>query len=609
MLYRFLPVLLLCAKGFAGDVLTYHNDNSRTGQNLTETTLTPSNVTVNSFGLRFNISVDGKVDAEPLYAAGVNFGAQGTHNALYVATEHDSVYAFDADSGANLWMVSMLQPGETTSDARGCSQVVPEIGITSTPVISRTNGPHGTIYVVAMSKDGSGNYYQRLHALDMTTGAEQFSGPVNVQATYPGLGDNSSNGYVVFDPKQYEERASLLLLNDVIYTSWSSHCDDEPYTGWVIGYSDGLAKGILAQLYVYNFNPNAGQGAVWMSGAGPAADASGNIYFLAANGQFDTTINDNGFPANGDFGNAFMKLSLVNNALGATDFFAMANVTAENNSDTDLGSGGTLLLPDMKDSTGATRQLAVGAGKDDHIYLVDRNSMGKFNATTNDSYQDLPDALPGGEYGMPAYFNGAIYYGGVSDVIRKFTFTNAHLNTTPAATSPNSFGYPGATPSISANGSSNGIVWAAENTNPAVLHAYDANDLHELYNSNQAGTRDQFGAGNKFITPMIANGKVYVGTTNSVGVFGLAPRDVKPVLRSALAASGTNGKPFLYRIDAANNPTSFTATKLPAGLSLNAETGVISGTPKRRGTTKVTIGAKNPTGASKAILTITIARH
>lgn len=602
---RIFSALLFSVSGFAGDVLTYHNDNARTGQNLNETILQPTNVAPGTFGKLFNAPVSGKVDAEPLYAAAVNFSA-GTRNALYVATESDLVYAFDADTGAQLWRVSMLNAGETTSDTRGCSQVLPEIGVTSTPVIDRDAGPHGTIYVVAMSKDSSGNYHQRLHALDLTTGAEEFSGPKEVQATYPGTGDNSSGGIVIFDPKQYKERAALLLLNGVVYTSWASHCDFRPYTGWVMGY-DRLT---LAQTSVFNFNPNDAEGSVWMAGAGPASDAAGNIYFLAANGTFDSTLNANGFPARGDFGNAFMKLSLNGGVLGAADYFAMSNVASENNTDADLGSGGALVLPDMVDVNNVTRHLAVGAGKDSHIYLVDRDNMGKFNPTVDSNYQDLPGALGNGEFAMPAYFNGAIYYGGVSDGIRKFTFASARLNTIPAAVTGNSFQYPGTTPSISANGNANGIVWAVENSSPAVLHAYDPGDLHEFYNSNQSGARDQFGAGNKFITPMIANGKVYVGTPNSVAAFGILPvSGATPVITSPLNAAGTINKPFTYQITATNNPTSFSASRLPRGLSLNAATGVISGTPTKQGTTSLTMGATNAAGTGTATLVISIAHR
>ena len=501
------------------NVTTYHYDTARTGQNLSETMLTPSNVNSSNFGKLFVISVDGRVDAQPLYLTQVSIPNKGTHNVLYVETEHASVYGFDADSGMLLWQVSMLAAGETTSDDHGCGQITPEIGITSTPVIDPKAGPHGTIYVVAMSKDGAGNYHQRLHALDVTTGAEEFGGPQNIQASFPGTGDNNAGGKVVFAPGQYAERAGLLLLNGVVYTGWTSHCDIRPYTGWIMGFDQST----LAQVSVLNLTPNGNEGSVWMSGAGLAADTSGNIFALDANGTFDPALDANGFPSRGDFGNAFLKISTANSGLAVADYFEMFNQGAENGSDEDLGSGGALLLPDLTDSLGHTRHLAVGAGKDSNIYVVDRDAMGKFNPSQNNIYQELQGALSGSVFSMPAYFNNTVYYGAVGDNIKAFAVSNAQLANAPASQTGNIFGYPGATPSISANGTTNAILWAAENGSSAVLHAYDATNLsHELYNSNQApGGRDQFGAGNKFITPMITNGKVYVGTTNGVGVFGL----------------------------------------------------------------------------------------
>jgi outer membrane protein assembly factor BamB len=501
------------------DVVTYHNDSARTGQNLNETILTPSKVNSSSFGKLFVISVDGKVDGQPLYLGGVTIPNQGTHNVLYVVTEHGSVYAVDADTGASLWHVSTLLSGETTSDDHGCSQITPEIGITSTPVIDRKAGANGTIYVVAMSKDSSGGYYQRLHAMDVTTGMEEFGGPQNIQASFPGSGDNSSGGTVVFDPAQYAERAGLLLLDGVIYTSWTSHCDIRPYTGWIIGYDQNT----LAQVAVLNVTPNGNEGSFWMSGTAPAGDTGGNIYALDANGTFDSSLNAGGFPSLGDFGNAFLKISTTNKQLAVTDYFEMSNQSSENGTDEDLGSGGALVLPDLQNSSGQTVHLAVGAGKDGNIYVVNRDSMGKFNPNSNDIYQELPGAVSGGIFSMPAYFNNTIYYGAVGSSIQAFAISNAQLSSTPASRTGNAFPYPGTTPSISANGSNDAILWAAENSSNAVLHAYDAINLaNELYNSNQAsGGRDQFGSGNKFITPMITNGKVYVGTTNGVGVFGL----------------------------------------------------------------------------------------
>ena len=500
-------------------VTTYHNDSARTGQNLNETTLTTGNVNSSTFGMLFVIAADGAVDAQPLYLPNLSISGK-THNVLFVATEHGSVYGFDADTGTQLWQVSTLASGETTSDDRGCNQVSPEIGVTSTPVIDPNAGAHGTIYVIAMSKDASGNYHQRLHALDVTTGAEEFGGPKEIQATYPGTGDNSSNGSVSFDPGQQLDRPGLLLLNGVVYTSWGSHCDIRPYTGWIIGYDENT----LGQVTVLNVTPNGNEGSFWMAGAGPAADASGNIFALDANGVFDTTLNAQGFPAEGDYGNAFLKISTTNKQLAVADYFEMSNQSSENSTDEDLGSGGALVLPDLKDSSGQTHHLAVGAGKDGNIYVVDRDSMGKFSPNANNIYQQISNGLSGSVFSMPAYFNNAVYYGAVSDNIKSFAISNAQLGSGPASQTAHAFPYPGTTPSISANGTSNAILWAAENANPAVLHAYDATNLAtELYNSNQAsGGRDHFGAGNKFITPTVINGKVYVGTTTGVGVFGLA---------------------------------------------------------------------------------------
>jgi hypothetical protein len=500
------------------DTLTYHNDIARTGQNLNESILTTSNVTSSKFGKIGLFPVDGLVDAQPLYASNVAVPGNGAHNLLIAATEHDSVYAFDADSGTTIWHTSMLKTGETTSDNRSCGQITPEIGVTSTPVIDRTRGANGVVYVVAMSKNGS-TYYQRVHALDLGLGAELFGGPVDVQAKYPGTGDNTDGTNVIFDAKQYAERAGLLLMNGVLYTAWTSHCDQGLYTGWIIGYNAAT----LGQTSVLNVTPNGSEGSIWMSGAGLAADNSGNIYFLDANGDFDTTLNASGFPANGDYGNAFMKLS-TSSGLAVTDYFEMDNQAAENGSDTDLGSGGALVLPDLSDAAGHTMHLAVGAGKDTNLYVVNRDVMGKFTANNSGIYQELAGQLPGGVWAMPAYFNGTVYYGSVGSPIQAFRITNAKLSTTATAHTPNSFGYPGATPSISANGTSNGIVWAVENSSPAVLHAYDAGTLNELYSSNQAsGGRDHFGNGNKFITPTIVNGKVFVGTSNGVAIFGVMP--------------------------------------------------------------------------------------
>ncbi|MBV9344071.1 MAG: PQQ-binding-like beta-propeller repeat protein [Gammaproteobacteria bacterium] len=497
------------------DVVTYKYDTFRSGANLTETVLTPANVNSGSFGrLRF-LATDAKVDAQPLYLSGLSLMG-GTHNVVYVASEGDTVYAFDADSGAVLWQVSLLGSNETVDDLPpyGCDQVSPTIGVTSTPVIDRSAG---LIYVVAMSKtSGSSSYHQRLHALDLTSGAEKLGGPVDISASFAVAG-----GATTFDPAQYVERAALLLSQGTLYTSWTSHCDVAPYSGWVIAF-DAQS---LARTAVLDVAPNSGGAgpAIWMSGGGPAADTSGNVYLLTANGAFETSLTASGFPSGADYGNSFLKLVASGGTLQVADYFTMSNVLDESSRDVDLGSGGVLLLPDLTDASGTVRQLAVGAGKDGNIYVVERGAMGKFAAGTNQIWQQVNSVLGGGIWSTPAYFNGTLYYGPVGDALRAFAVHDALLSSTPSSTTSNSFTYPGTAPSVSASGTANAIVWAHENSDPAVLHAYDATDLsHELYNSAQAaGGRDQLGTGNKFITPVVADGKVFVGQQNGVAVFGL----------------------------------------------------------------------------------------
>jgi hypothetical protein len=508
-------LIALTSSVLGQDVLTYHNNNARNGLNPEETELKLTNVNYTTFGLQFVIPVDGLVDAEPLYLSSLTVGGN-THNVLIVATEHDSVYAFDADNGATLWHVTTLKTGETTSDDRGCSQVEPEIGITSTPVIYRPSTGVPVIYLVAMSKDSLGNYHQRLHALSAITGAELLNGPIEIRAKYPGTGDDSRNGYVFFDPAQYKERAGLLRIGGTIYLTWASHCDYRPYTGWIMGYSASTLK----QTTVLNLTPNGNEGAVWASGAGMAADTNGNIFLLDANGVFDTTLNSGGFPAEGDYGNAFLRIS-TGGGLAVADYFEMYNQAIENLTDTDLGSGGAMLV-NISDSNGNLKQLAVGAGKDSNLYVVDRNNMGKFNSDHNDLYQELQGALPGGIWSMPAAWNGNVYFGPVDGPILDYQFKDAKLLSSPVAKTKLRFPYPGVTPSISTNAGNDAILWGTTYTNPAILFAFSARTLEMLYNSTQAPQgRDHFGKGNKFITPMITHGKVYVGTLNGVGVFGL----------------------------------------------------------------------------------------
>ena len=518
-----LAPIALCA---SENVLTWHNDGARSGLNPNETVLAPANVNQTDFGKLFDIPVDGQVFAQPLYVSGVTIPDKGTHNVVYIATEHDSVYACDADDGSVLWHVTVLRPGETSSDSMNCD-IMREVGVTATPVITG-----GVIYVQAMSKDGNGNYFQRLHGLDTTTGEELFGGPVDIVATYPGTGLET-----VFNPRQHFDRAGLVLQDGVIYTTWSSFCDREPYCGWFIGYDTSLR-----QVKVLNLTPNGSEGSVWASGAAPAADDNGQLFVLTGNGTFDTSLDGDGFPIERDFGNAFIKLvSDVNNALTVADYFAPFNTVEESDLDLDLGSGGTLLLPDMLDEAGQTRHLAVGAGKDSHIYIADRDNMGKFDPDSNDNiYQDVVGSLFGYAFCSPAFFNGHLYYGIWMDKLKSFQFIDGRLDPVPVSVGSTVFGFPGITPAISASGTTNGIVWAAEYTSPAILHAYNADDVSvELYNSNQAQNgRDQFGPGVKFVAPTIANGKVYVGVDENVGVFGLfdPPRLANVSARSQVGA-------------------------------------------------------------------------
>ena len=506
------------------DVTTFHYDNTRQGQNTQETILNLANVNATTFGKTGFYATDGKVDAQPLFAANVPVNATTTESLVYVASEHDTVYAFSPATGQQVWSTSVLGAGEQTSDPHNCGQISPEIGITATPVIDRKQGPHGAIYVVGMSLDSTGAYHQRLHALDLATGAELSGSPTEIAATYPGNGENSNNGLLTFDPGQYAERAGMLLVDGTIYLAWTSHCDQQPYQGWVMGYSDST----LQQTSVINVTPNGGEGSIWMAGYGMAADTSGNIYFLDANGSFSGNVTASGIPTDMDYGNAIMKLSTTNGTLAVADFFQPYNTISESQSDIDLGSGGGMLLPDLTDIAGNVHHLIVGAGKDTNIYVANRDNMGRYNSAGNTSlYQEVSGALPGGAWSGPAYFNNTVYYAGVGDVLRAFPISNAMLAAAPSSTSATGFAFPGTTPTVSANGTTNGIVWAVEDNNgvPGVLHAFDATNLaNELYNSNQAPNgRDSFGFGNKFITPMEVDGSVYVGTPTGVAVFGLLP--------------------------------------------------------------------------------------
>ncbi len=524
-----------CLGGNCADNLTEHGDNARTGLFSSETKLNPTNVTKDTFGLLFEMQVDGKVDAQPLYVQNVAVAGKGTHDVVYVATEHGTLYAFDAESKPDagpspLWSISTLGTSETPSDAVfGCGQVTPEIGITSTPVIDLATN---TMFLIAMSKNAGGTYFQRIHAIDITSGAEKVGSPKDVTATYPGTSTNEGNGTTLtFAPKQHKERSALLLDHGTVYTSWSSHCDHGPYSGWVMAYDESLD-----QKAVYDDEPNnnGGEAAFWNSGAGPAADSAGNIYQATGNGGFDDTFDTQGFPSGQDYGNSFLKLTPSGSSITTADFFTEGNEVTESGGDVDMSSSGVMLLPDSVGSP-AHPHLLVGSGKDGHIYLMDTRHMGKFNPDGGNGQvlQDIPNATGTifdsghGSFGAPAYFDGSIYYCGVGQPLKKWNIANAQIATPQASETITNFGYPGATPTISWNGSdpATAIVWAHENSNPT-LHAYSAADVStEYWSSDQAaGNRDRpTGGANKFIIPLVANGRVYMGTQSSVAVYGLLP--------------------------------------------------------------------------------------
>ncbi len=528
------------------DVLTYHNDSARTGQTLHEEVLTLNNVNTNHFGKLWVLPTDDQVLAEPLYAAGVSIPGKGVHNVLYVVTENDTVYAFDADSTNVLWKASMAEEGEEPFQTNFCT-ITPQIGITATPVIDRQLGPAGTMFVEAMSQTFSGQVYQRLHALDIATGQDTVP-PAVINATYPGTGQNSFDGTLVFNPIFYVDRACLSLVNGVVYFGFSAHCNVPPTTSWFMGYDEHT----LAQTSVIDLTADGGLGSIWNSGAGPAADTNGNIYVIMGDGILAALeggpLNANGFPVNECYGNAMVKLSTANNSLVVTDYFMEYNVKSEDEQDLDLGSGSGVVLPAMTDAQGHTQNLVVTAGKDQNIYLANCTNMGKFNPDNNNAlYQEVtnifadPDDDPpnaygktGGVWAVAAYFNGTLYYGPVHGPVTAFPFINARLGASTSQT-PTSYGYPGATPSISANGNSNGIVWTVEilgsvdqGNGNAVLHAYAATNLAvELYNSTQASNSvDEIGGGQRFNCPMVASGRVYVGTVSNIQVFGLYDQSV-----------------------------------------------------------------------------------
>jgi hypothetical protein len=545
-----------------GPVTTWHNDNSRTGLNPNETTLTSvnvapkgytpghgyvpvsgniqGNINATTFGKLFAYPVDGQVYAQPLFVPNVVIPGKGTHNVVFVATENNNVYAFDADTnsaaGGLLWGPVFL--GTPMPSADICSDnVSPNLGVTGTPVIDTTSN---TIYIVSKNKSLLGTYSASLHALDLSTGSEKFSGPVAIGGSIKGIGDGSVGGVIAFDPRQHFQRSALLLDNGSVYIAFTSHCDIPGFHGWIFGYD---AKNLMAQTAIYNTTPNAisqpstpqcqgynghipGGGGIWMAGAGLAADATG-IYATTGNGHFDA--NTGGL----DYSDTVLKLTHSNASaiLGVADYFTPSNQSVLECKDEDLGSSGPLLLP------GSNPSLLVQTSKEGNVYLVNRatGSMGRFNSTCQTPgppcdhiVQALPGAIGAEVLSTPAYFNNSVYFHGFSDTMKAFRLVGGRFNpTTPIAHSPAAFGS-WATPSISfnsnagANSTSTGVVWAIEKgrLGLALLHAYEADTLNELYNSDAQGVRDAAGTTVDFTVPTIAAGKVFVGTATQLVVYG-----------------------------------------------------------------------------------------
>jgi hypothetical protein len=517
-------------------VVTYHNNVARDGTNTQEYALTTSSVNTATFGKLFSCAVDGAAYTQPLWVPGLSVGGV-FRNTIFVATQHDSVYAFDADVSpcSQLWHVNLLDAahggtsGETpvpTGDVgSGFQDIQPEIGVTGTPVIDLASG---TLYVVSKSEGPAGSFHQRLHALDLITGNEKFAGPINIAASVPGTGDGSVGGILNFDSRNQGQRGALTLLNGTVYIVWASHEDHDPYHGWVIAYDAAN----LAQVAVFNADPNGSRGGIWMSGGAPAVDGSGSLYFSTGNGTFD---GNSGTPPNDDFGDTVMKVG-TSSGLSLVDWFTPFNQAFLDAQDADLGSSGVVMLPD---ETSGPAHLLVAGGKEGKLYLLDRDAMGNYCAacTTADTNVLQSFLATPAIFGTPAFWQNKLYLGGTSDALSLFAFdtTTGIFNTVASSQSATSFQYPGPTPSLSAQGASGGVLWAIDSsrygvpsafgTGPAILHAYDAANLSsELWNSSlAANNRDTAGNAVKFTVPTVANGKVYIGTRTEIDVYGLLP--------------------------------------------------------------------------------------
>ena len=483
-------------------VPTFHNDNQRTGQNLHESILTTANVKASTFGKKAAYAVDGQVYAQPLVVTGVNIGGVA-RNVVYVATQHDSVYAFDADGKASgpFWQRSFINPGAgiipaQSNDVEG---VAPEIGVLGTPVIDQASN---TIYLVSMSNENTNNVF-RLHAMDLSTGAEKFDGPVVLQPKVQGTGAESVNGVVTLNPGCYQ-RPALLLQNGNVYVSWG-HC----LHGWI----EARNASTLAQVAVFNSSPNGKGASIWMSGGGPATDQNGNLFVMTGVDADSTTTSG--------YSDAFLRLSP---SLQLLDFFMPSNNAQLTVNDMDLGSGSPMIPPDNNSST---PQEIMGEGKDGRIFVLNRNNLGGFN-TSDRVVQEMQSGTQPADnfFDTPTYWNGLVYVHGENDVLRAYPYSSGRLGTTPQASGTIVYGIHGATASASSFQNRDGIIWELQvdqaPNGPAVLHAYSATNVGvELYNSSQAGTRDVAGPAVKFTVPTVANGKVYVGTGNQLDIYGL----------------------------------------------------------------------------------------
>jgi len=501
------PAAAVVVTDLAG-VFTYHNDNARTGQNTKEYALTPALVSTATFGKLFSCPLDspGYVYAEPLYVANLTMNDGKTHNVVFLATESDWVYAYDADSNScqQLWKKSMLAAGETTvptADTLEMKDLTPEIGITSTPVIDINSG---IIYVCAKSKDSNAHYHHRLHAINITSGAE----PINpVEITAP-----------TFVPLFHLQRPALLLNNGTVYLAFGSHGDKRTYRGWIMGYDSAT----LSQKFVWSStSPNSNnRGSIWQSGNGVASDSSGNIYVEIADGAFDA---DKG---GSNYSDSVVKLTRTG---GVLDFFTPSDQSTLVVNDIDLGSSGVILLPDSLGST-AHPHLLLATGKTGILYLLDQANLGKFNSSSNQDIQEVsvkPNTtkIHAGFFGQPAYWNGNLYTAAVGDFLKQFAIANGAISVPEQSRSSNIYALRGATPTISASGTTGGIVWAVDvsayPSGPAVLNAYDATNVStRLYDSPSRG-KGAAGKAVKFVVPTVANGKVYVGTQSQLDVYGL----------------------------------------------------------------------------------------